>query len=103
MAGTILIGHESAIALNSIGYDRIIEAIRDEFPTSETALLKAIYEPSDVAHLNFISLREQDKAGFRVFYSAALAAFNKTAGEGQTFPEWVELIDKLRADSRCEP
>ena len=100
MAGTILINETAAVALNSIGYDRVIEAIREEFSEGDADVRSAIYEGNDVACMSFISVIDQGDAGFRVFQNAASAAYDKAALDGQTFDEWDELMSKLAADPR---
>ena len=103
MAGTILINEHSAVALNSFGYHRMIEAVRAELAAADPSVVSAIYEGNDVACMNFISLTEQDASGFRAFLNAAISAHQKAANDGQTFPEWDELMVKLEADQRHAP
>jgi hypothetical protein len=100
MAGTILINETGGVALNSLGYQRIIEAIREEFSEGEADVRSAIYEGNDLACMNFISVKEQDAAGFQIFERAALAAYEKAEQHGQTFAEWDELMAQLAADTR---
>lgn len=100
MAGTILINDVESVALNSIGYDSVIEAIREEFSEDDADVCSAIYESNDLACMSFISVIDQDDAGFRTFHSAARAAYRKAAREGRTFTEWDELMAKLVADPR---
>jgi hypothetical protein len=100
MAGTILVDELCGIALNSIGYHRIIEAIRVRLDFDGSPSIRRVFEPNDAEGMSFISLIEADPATFQFFEQAAIAAREEAISLGEAFPEWDNLVQKLGSDPR---
>ena len=100
LAGTILIDEQCGVALNSIGYHRIIEAIRVRINWKDNSWTQRIIEPNDEESMTFISLIEADRLTFQTFERAAIAAYSEAVTSGEAFPEWDELMQKLASDPR---
>ena len=103
MAGSVLIDWDSAVALNSFGYDRIVDAVRAQLDAEGELATRSVFEPNDLEGMTFISLIEANLNTFRSFQRAAIAAYSAAANAGQTFTEWDDLMQKLRDDPRSEP
>ncbi|WP_157099196.1 hypothetical protein [Novosphingobium rosa] len=100
MAGTILIDRDNGVALNSVGYHRILEAVRAQLNSEDARSTEGVFAPNDLEGMSFISLVEADTPTFRCFHSAAIAAYSGATESGYTFTEWDELMEKLKRDPR---
>lgn len=100
MAGTILVDEGGGVALNSIGYHRIVESVRAHLDADAQSATQSVFEPNDMEGMTFISLIGASPAVFQSFREAATAAYNEAAKNGQTFAEWDELMRRLGADPR---
>jgi hypothetical protein len=106
MAGYIELSNSSGISLSSNSFDEITERIREKMINNQSNMTK-IYEPLDEGALQIISLEEQDKKGFNIFYYAACEAFEEYEKEqfnserySLIVKSWNELINLLKQDDR---
>ena len=104
MAGAILVAENRGVAFSSLEFDYIIERIRSHFGDGEERVRDAIYSPVDAGGMSFISLREQDHAGFNAFARAASIAYDderKSQRLSAHMKSWDELMSALRSDARA--
>jgi hypothetical protein len=104
MAGTILIGKKSGLAVSSIEFDYMIDRIRGAFMPGEENIRKQVFEPLDDGGMTFISAADIDAHSYHVFSRAIRRAHEKAMLE-ESFPKhqtaWLDLIRMTDHDPRC--
>ena len=111
MAGFIHISSTGrGLSISSRTFNIIVEKTRECFGSNNFYIQK-IYEPLDEGGLNIISLEEQNKEGFNIFYNATLLAMRQykqcenmpeenLLREDLAYGSWKELLELLREDNR---
>jgi hypothetical protein len=103
MAGTILVGEKSGLAMSTVEFDYLVERIRHAFNEGDEKFAQEIYEPLDAGGMTFISVAEAGVDGFRAFVRAARQACSRAAtedGYAQHSKWWGDLLCLLERDPR---
>lgn len=104
MAGTILIGNKSGLAISSIEFDYMIERIRGAFMPGEEGISARVFEPLDEGGMTFISAADVDASAYQVFARAVRRAYERAMLE-ESFSKhqtsWLDLVRMIELDPRC--
>lgn len=106
MAGTIFVTYENAVALSSIVFDRLGDAIRRHFGADERAVATQVYWHHDEGGMSAISADGLHPDEFSVFVRAVRGAHKeaRTADDFSLYKEyWDELEGLIVMDPRYDP
>ena len=102
MAGTIIIGANNLMDVNTRTFDLLVERIRPHLDADAPDVLSKAYWAMDEGAMTYISLKELSDAQFQQFVRAAKLAQEayRSNSTGAYSTAWVELIDRLQLDPR---